>query len=108
MQQPFVASGKDVIDGWNGRSIGGCTYHVSHPGERSDEDFPVNAITAESRRVTLFRDTEHTQGPLEPQPEFNRLAQFIPEGTLPGPMAPPLEERNLEFPYTLDLRRERQ
>ncbi|MBN2791605.1 MAG: transglutaminase family protein [Desulfuromonadales bacterium] len=97
----------DVIDGWNGRSIGGCTYHVSHPGGRSYEEFPVNAITAESRRVSLFRDTEHTQGPLEPRPEFNRLARFIPEGRLPGPMELPEEERNLEFPYTLDLRRQR-
>ncbi len=97
----------DVIDGWNGRSIGGCTYHVSHPGGRSYEDFPVNAITAESRRVSLFRDTEHTQGPLQPQPEFNSLGQFLPEGNPLGPMELPREERNLEFPYTLDLRRGR-
>ena len=97
----------DIIDAWNGHSIGGCTYHVAHPGGRSYEDFPVNAITAESRRVSLFRDTEHTQGPLQPQPEFKGLGKFFPEGTVPGPMAPPLEEYNLEFPYTLDLRRQR-
>ncbi|MCW8860560.1 MAG: transglutaminase family protein [Deltaproteobacteria bacterium] len=97
----------DIIDSWNGHSIGGCSYHVAHPGGRSYEDIPVNAITAESRRVSLFRDTEHTQGPLQPQPEFKQLGKFFPEGTVPGPMAPPLEEQNLEFPYTLDLRRER-
>ena len=96
----------DVIDGWNGRSIGGCTYHVAHPGGRSYEDFPVNAITAESRRVSLFRTTEHTQGPLQAPPEFSSLGRFFPEGSVPGPMTPPTEEVNLEFPYTLDLRRQ--
>ncbi len=72
----------DVIDSWTGRSIGGCSYHVSHPGGRSYNDFPVNAITAESRRGALFTVTEHT----------------------PGLMAPPIEELNGECPYTLDLR----
>jgi uncharacterized protein (DUF2126 family)/transglutaminase-like putative cysteine protease len=98
----------DVVDGWNGRSVGGCTYHVSHPGGRGYEDFPVNAITAESRRVSLFRDTEHTQGPLQPPPEFSGLGRFFPQGTPPGPLAPAIEEIDLEFPHTLDLRRERQ
>jgi len=94
----------DIIDTWNGRSIGGCSYHVSHPGGRSYEDFPVNAMTAEARRVALFHETEHSQGPLQPQPEFAGLGRFFSEGTLPGPMAPPQEEKNPEFPYTLDLR----
>lgn len=95
----------DVIDTWNGRSIGGCSYHVSHPGGRSYDDFPVNAITAEARRVTLFRETSHTQGPLQPLPEYRALGKFFPKGSPPGPQTPPSEEINLEFPYTLDLRR---
>jgi uncharacterized protein (DUF2126 family)/transglutaminase-like putative cysteine protease len=94
----------DVIDSWSGRSIGGCAYHVAHPGGRSYDDFPVNAITAESRRGALFTVTEHTPGPIKPQEEFFRLGKFFPAGSPPGPMAPPAEEANEEFPYTLDLR----
>lgn len=97
----------DVIDLWNGRAIAGCTYHVSHPGGRSFDDFPVNAAAAETRRGARFWNFGHTPGAIQPPPEFTRLGRFSPGGSPLGPFAPPREEVNAEYPTTLDLRRRR-
>lgn len=94
----------DLIDSWNGRSIGGCTYHVSHPGGRSYETFPVNSFEAESRRINRFETVSHTQGPFTPQPEVNAIREFFPNQQVPRPMEPPPEESPGEYPYILDMR----
>lgn len=106
IQAPLVF---DLIDTWNGRAIGGCTYHVTHPGGRSYDVFPVNEYEAEARRISRFWSFGHHPGPLAISPTVTgpvaSARQFRPEGSGLHPMSPPMEGWNPEYPHTLDLRR---
>ncbi len=95
----------DVVDTWNDRSIGGCTYYVSHPGGRSYDTFPVNSYEAESRRVNRFWEQGHTQNTLKPPQYLSQLARYIEQNRKPFFSYPPPLEINKEYPYTLDLRK---
>ncbi|MBS1566962.1 MAG: transglutaminase family protein, partial [Bacteroidetes bacterium] len=95
----------DLVDTWNGRSIGGCTYYVSHPGGRSYETFPVNSYEAESRRGNRFWEQGHTQQALKPPKYFGPLSRFIDPNRKPFLCYPPAPEINKEYPVTLDMRK---
>lgn len=72
----------DLVDTKYNRSIAGCTYHVSHPGGRSYDSFPVNANSAEARRNS----------------------RFITHGKTQGKIHIPMEAPHPDKPYMLDLR----
>ena len=72
----------DVLDTRLERSLGGCKYHVMHPGGRNYETLPLNENEAEGRRLSRFEAPTHT----------------------PGRIKTPPVTINPDYPHTLDLR----
>jgi len=65
----------DIIDTLNHCSLGGCTYHVTHPGGRNYNTFPVNDNEAEGRKLARFETIGHTPGIIQiPQAQPNHKA----------------------------------
>jgi uncharacterized protein (DUF2126 family) len=79
VQAPLIF---DLFDTWTGRAVGGCTYHVAHPGGLAYQRLPVNSNEAEARRASRFHAFGHS----------------------PGDIALPTPESHPEAPLTLDLR----
>ncbi|MFL6156562.1 MAG: transglutaminase family protein, partial [Marmoricola sp.] len=79
----------DVVDLVSATSLGGATYHVTHPGGRAYENPPVNAQSAEARRSSRFEARGHTPGRID----VGALREAA------------LRARSPEYPHTLDLRR---
>jgi len=87
----------DLVDTWMQRSLGGCQYHVAHPGGRNYSTFPVNSFEAESRRLARFFRMGHTPA--------SRAGRFDTVQMAAAQAGGSLTASSPDFPFTLDLRR---
>lgn len=99
----------DIVDTWNNRILGGCTYFVSHPGGRSFDTHPVNSFEAESRKISLFQGFGHTPSFGQEVPIVDKsspaVSRFVAETKKDLRSDTPVELIDPEYPNTLDLRK---
>jgi uncharacterized protein (DUF2126 family)/transglutaminase-like putative cysteine protease len=104
----------DVVDTWSRRSLGGFTYSVSHPGGRTYDTFPVNALEAQSRRFSRYWGFGHTQGeieeikaPIKDQEPHDKgeTSRTVFKNEKVKTFSYQELSANMEYPHTLDLRR---
>jgi uncharacterized protein (DUF2126 family) len=81
--QPHNPLSFEIVDTWQARSLGGCTYYTTSPSGKIYDTLPTQAQEAQRRREERFLAREATPGSLHVSP-------------LP---------LNPEYPLTLDLRR---
>ena len=94
----------DLVDTWSDRSVGGCTYHVAHPGGLNPESSPINPLEAESRRISRFWEFGHSPVSIS-NPGYQEARREVVQHTSSELSFSnlPRKETN-DYPFTLDLR----
>ena len=100
----------DLFDTWTQKSVAACQYHVSHPGGRSYDTYPVNSYEAEARVISRFFDFGHsvtlTEANINPSAGSSTSGgRFVTKMNILPKYVTVNEIENPEYPYTMDMRR---